>query len=521
MRNVAVGTVPAERWRILLFVGLSLSIGWGIRGNFGHEWGAALPGALAGMAVVLLSQREDWHRRIAYFAMFGAIGWFFGGSMAYMIAIAYTHSGHSPSVLYGFFCLFVIGFLWGAIGGGATALPAFLSRGRLAQFCTPLGVIFLAWWVEAMLEVRFIDSNSAFSRHSPLDWFDTNWVAALLAMLVVFVRAAIRRKLDWAERLILVLSAGWWAGFLLLTVLLRLHMIPGRSDNWAGSIGMTVAFWIYLHRHRLHGVSLAALTTGMIGGLGFAGATLFKLIEVKSGVATNWHSILEQTYGLINGFALAFAIEGLRARAPRVTDDPPAHRWTEAFAVCFVLLAIPYFNLSKEVDDWIAAKTIPPVMYVLTTHAWFDLIYALGAGTFLLLLREHLRRPLPIVPANLIGKGQMLYLALLWWMVIGNFTKAVVAFAPERLVTEGVITVNALLCTLMALLWARTGPQPEAAATPDYAPSIRRTAAVGAAVAVLSMLMCWGIVRALYGDAFAGYAGHHIRFGPNSTSNKN
>src|SRR5258708_7023977 len=110
-------TVFGIRWRVLLLVGLSLSIGWGIRGNFGHEWGAAIPGALAAMAAVLLSQREDWRRRIAYFAMFGAIGWAFGGSLSYMIVIAYTHSGHSASVFYGFACLFVIGFLWGAVGG--------------------------------------------------------------------------------------------------------------------------------------------------------------------------------------------------------------------------------------------------------------------------------------------------------------------------------------------------------------------------------------------------------------------
>jgi len=72
----------------------SLSIGWGIRGNFGHEYGAMIPGALAAMAAVLLSGREDWYRRIAYFAFFGALGWSFGGSISYMQVIAYTHSGH-------------------------------------------------------------------------------------------------------------------------------------------------------------------------------------------------------------------------------------------------------------------------------------------------------------------------------------------------------------------------------------------------------------------------------------------
>jgi hypothetical protein len=531
MPEAGEGTIRADRWRTILFVGISLSIGWGIRGNFGHEWGAALPGALAAMAVALLSQREDWRRRIAYFALFGAIGWYFGGSMAYMILIAFTHSGDSPSVLYGFACLFVVGLLWAAIGGGLTALPAFLSRERLEQFCIPFGTIFLAWWLEAFLENRFIDTIPAFSKHSPLDWFDSNWISALLAILVVLVRAGIRRRIDWAERLILVLSAGWWAGFLLLTVLLHLYMIPGRSGNWSGSLGMTIAFWIFLRRHNLNGVLLASLITGIIGGLGFAGATLLKLIELKSGAATNWHSILEQTYGLFNGIGLAIAFHQFRFSAPNFTDDPPANRRAEAFAVCFVLIALPYFNIGKEVNDWIKAKTIPPILHSISTHAWFDLFFAMGVCTFLLLLREHMRRPLPIVPASWLGKGQLLYLALLWCMVIGNFTKAVVAFAPERLVTEGPITLNALLCTLMVLLWARQTPQrtsepiPELIAdssvgvVPDYGPSIRRTAALGTAVAVLSILLCWGSVRTLYGNTFAGYAGHHIRFGPHATSN--
>src|SRR5438093_6345098 len=132
----------------VLWVGLSLSIGWGIRGNFGHEYGAMIPGALAAMAVVLLSARADWWRRVAYFGFFGALGWSFGGSISYMQVIGYTHSGHSPSVAYGFACLFVIGFLWAAIGGAGTALPALLDRDRLTEFFIPLSVVFAAWWIQ-------------------------------------------------------------------------------------------------------------------------------------------------------------------------------------------------------------------------------------------------------------------------------------------------------------------------------------------------------------------------------------
>jgi hypothetical protein len=129
----------------ILFVALALSIGWGVRGNWGHEYGAMIPGALAAMAAVLVSGREDWYRRIPFFAFFGAVGWSFGGSISYMHVIAYTHSGHALTVVYGFACLFLTGFLWAAIGGAGTALPAFLSRQQLTELLIPISTVFAAW----------------------------------------------------------------------------------------------------------------------------------------------------------------------------------------------------------------------------------------------------------------------------------------------------------------------------------------------------------------------------------------
>jgi hypothetical protein len=135
------GGNPLRAPLALLLAGLSLSIGWGIRGNLGHERGAMIPGALAAIAVCLLSNREDWRERVAYFALFGALGWGLGGSMSYMQVIAYAHSGHAPSQYYGFFALFLIGFLWAALGGAGTALPAVLDRRDLCDLFRPLCVV--------------------------------------------------------------------------------------------------------------------------------------------------------------------------------------------------------------------------------------------------------------------------------------------------------------------------------------------------------------------------------------------
>lgn len=496
-----------------LVTALSLSIGWGIRGNFGHEFGAMIAGALAGMAVALFAGRDDWHRRVAYFALFGAIGWGFGGSQSYMQVLAYTHSGDSVSVLYGFACLFVLGFLWAAFGGAGTALPACLDRERLTGLVAPMSVVFVAWivedlWLESWLE----------GRGYRLNWFDTDWLCVLVALVAALGWAVVRRRVEPGTSLILHMALGWWAGFLVLVVGLGLRMTPPRGDNWAGCLGMFAGLLIYCGREGLADVALASLVTGFLGGIGFAGAVMLKLVEVTSGLQTNWHSIYEQTAGLFHGLALAAAMAILARRRPRVVDDPPVRRWTEVYAVGFVLLGITYLNMRKSPRTWIKDNGFAPVLYGLPLTTWFDLGYAALAVAVLAPLVRHLRRPVPIVPASWVGKGQLLYLAFLWWIVVGNFERVLPSLAAQRLVTEGVIHLNACACTLLVLLGAgaRRAAIDETRTEPARR-TIGRAVLVGGLATVAAIGLDWGIVRAIYGDRFAGHANLHIRFGPRST----
>ena len=129
--------VPSIAWPLLLLTGLSVSIGWGVRGQFGHEYGAALAGALGGMTVALLGGRQDWLPRIPYFAFLGAVGFAFGGAMSYMKTVAYIHSSDSATVLYGFACLFLLGGLWAAPAGAGLGLAACLDREQLTRLFIP------------------------------------------------------------------------------------------------------------------------------------------------------------------------------------------------------------------------------------------------------------------------------------------------------------------------------------------------------------------------------------------------
>jgi hypothetical protein len=300
-------------------------------------------------------------------------------------------------------------------------------------------------------------------------------------------------------------------------------MTPPRGDNWAGAAGMTAGAFVFLLRNGLAGVARAGLVTGFFGGAGFALATFFKLVEVKyvpdllgrlfgpSGWQTNWHSILEQTYGLFNGVGIGVAMHSLSGRAPPVSDEPRVRRWTEVAAVGFVLLLLTYVNLVKNVSTWVEQHAVPAELYGVPSRVWFDGAYAVLAAAVLAVLIRHVREPLAVVPTDPLGKAQLLYLVLLWWVVIGNLMRAIPPFRPERLVTEGVIHLNAVCCTVLVLLWPRPVAAKSSAAWPLSGVATAGLLALSAVTAVAFVG-----TRAMYGDQFIGHAGYHTRFGPDA-----
>lgn len=655
-------------WAIIV-VALSLSIGWGIRGNYGHETGAMLPGALAALAVCLLSGREDWQRRAVYFAFFGALGWAFGGSISYMQVIGYTHSGQEESQLYGFYGLFAIGFLWAALGGAGTSLPAFLGTKRLGDLVSSFVPLFVVWCGLYVLEdtpipemvkqkvEQFVSPKDAsaadavekttaaraagaerpkMERHEhPLYWLDSDWIPASVMLATICLVDLFRRRfrradvlvllgglgatagfgaqfglvragyadlvydhlvrvqgdptrfppyllisnwpqilLDHTEfagvlaglilgfalyfalfgefgrglRLYLYLAVGWLVGFLGLAVLGGIHMTPPRGDDWAGVAGMTLFAWLYFLRARWHSALLASIVCGAIGGVGFSAAAWLKLWLLSNGnpaivsdpaildawrhfQRANWHSFLEQTYGFINGIGVAVAMALLVARAPVVRSDPesPPRRRPEVFALFFVLPVLLYVNMVKNVNDWTAdaggRQALPSVMKApllgsieLNAWTWFTLLFWFVAAAFTLAAILHRRRPLPLLPESRLGRGEWLYLVLLWSFVLGNWAKALVHFNEQRLLTEGVVTLNAALATVLLLWTATTRETVRILENPRFGLWIPASLVVAGLLAYFVPIGQTRHVRHIYGDAFAGHSGRAgqpvLRFGP-------
>ncbi len=681
-------------WTTVLLAAVSLSIGWGIRGNFGHEYGAMLPGGLTAIAVCLMSGRADWRARVTYFGMFGALGWAFGGSISYMQVVGYTHSGHAASQYYGFFCLFVIGFLWGGMGGAGTAFPAVADRERLTELFRPICWVFGFWLVCNLTIFPLIEQwESAYaetwSRHeSPLYWFDADWIQAFTALIALFLfdiwddrlrnvsrwrgiglgalaaaavaavlavrvcaspgaavmlfaalccvaalgsfavrpvlgafalagallgwvlqwllgalgllpalaGVVLRREgdLDMARRfaetegipyeaaldsfvinwpqffldvpqhlgwmlgivatvclyfamygrfkagssLLAHMAAGWFISFLVFPTLLGVRMTPPRADDWAGILGLFAGAMLWLCRQRMFGVVFAAVVSGTVGGLGFSGASCIKLLMVAPGnpartgdetavaawahwQSANWHSFLEQTYGFINGIGIALALGLLATRAGRLRDEQRQRKWTEVFAAAFVLLLLTFLNIFKNVRQWREHGAVPDAMaapwfksFTLPAEGWFVLMWGLMSLAGLYVLMQHRKRPIAAIPENWLGKGQLFYLVLLWIMVIANFERALPAFTAQRILTEGTIFVNAILASVMVLLWpVRLAVEPPTRGRDSWGPEFGWAAAGLAAALLVAGALMPAAVRGVYGDAHAGHSGANYRFG--------
>ena len=637
----------------LFLIALSLSIGWGIRGNFGHESGAMIAGVLASLAVCLLSGREDWHRRAAFFAFFGGIGWGFGGSISYMYPISFLGCEEWSTALYGFYATFLVGFLWAGLGGMGTALPAVMSRDRINAFMAPAAFVLLVMtashlWIHPWLADHLVIPGADLSdgtwgrHHNPLYWYDADWFPAVAALVAVCLYDLINRRFrdgywllllmilgglggwlvysflsdqgllstlgEWLvvplgdadainpatglpfgddaflsnwpnfvhyyphymgplvgvclgavlyffkwgkwrndSAFILYLAGGWLLCFILLPVLGTiplqsvggLRLTPPRSDDWAGIVGVFLGGCIYCYRRGLRAAVHTATLTGMLGGFGFAFVpwlrAFFRLpghpLLNEGGTpafwahyqSANWHSVMEQSHGFCHGIALGIAMLLLARHSSPLQESYPRKRLPEGFAVAFVLLFMTLMNVYKNVEQWTrtgidAVPTMMKAPFFASLNAsadfWFLLIWAIFSLIFIRLMVQHSRQPLSIIPSSWLGRGQLLYLAFLWIMVIANFERALVAFTENRLVTEGIILVNAGLATLLVLTWPKV-KQPTQAAAGSPFPLLTRRLWIRLLPVLLCLLLLMAVsVRLVYKDQpLENPATNHKRWG--------
>ena len=504
-----------------ILAGLAMSLGWGIRGDYGHEAGAMLPGALVVLAILLTAGRADWLARASTLAMLGAIGWAFGGQMSYGIVIGYTGAATLPDVAYGFAALFLIGALWGGVGAGILATGLTWPRERLESFVHPLSVIGGLWllldWT--MLTSRLEDRWA---------FHDTDWVAATSALLVGAAFYLYGRRWRQPGRLIMVLAAGWWLGYGLLTLTFGLRMTPPRSDNWAGCLGLFVALYLYLWREG-NRAALLLIAYGLIaGGAGFAIGDFVQMLGRAGWGPIGRYSALqqldywkwmEQLFGLIMGLGIAFGVRRLLGEGLAPVESAPPGRQLRGFALAILLIVMPWKNFVTNVRVWIERGQLSEHLLGVGPRGWILLIAVMLTAILVMAICRHLKGALPLVPVDPFGRAQLLMLLLAWLFVVGDFTRVV-----SQLQSKGVLAVHvgfwltALLMTLLVIRLHASAPcnlesgQSRDAADPGWRAGRRLLV-----VLLLVPLLIFGLAKLTLATHTEPLPGSHQRFAPDAS----
>ena len=193
-------------WLWLVFPAVAMSLGWGLRGYIGGgPLGAMIPGAMAGISLCLLLNREA---DAALIAAFAAVGIGYGGQMTYGQTVGLSFD--PATYWWGMTGFAVKGSAWGLLGGAV--LGAALSREhyRKVDLIAALGWMVAGTWLgwKFLNEPRLVYFSNRYDKPRPEIWAGMI-LGALLLLLWLSWRAGAR--LPWRFALWGALGGG--AGF--------------------------------------------------------------------------------------------------------------------------------------------------------------------------------------------------------------------------------------------------------------------------------------------------------------------
>lgn len=226
----------------LLIAGMALGTAWAIRGQFGHVQGATWAGAVGTLCIVLLSKRQDWYNKALQATLAGAIGWGIGGIMSYGIVVGYGRGTDFVNVYYGLSMLFVIGSLYGFIGGGLFGLVLSGSAKR------------------------------------PIKW--NRLLPEMITGALILYYFCIE-EFSW-------------------------KMTPPRSEMWAACAGMAIALAWFISRKGYASAMRVAIFSAFGGGFGFAFGNFLQVMGSVSEIHFNFWNVMEYSIGFFGGIGMAY-----------------------------------------------------------------------------------------------------------------------------------------------------------------------------------------------------------------------
>ena len=306
-------------WQPVVFAALAGGMGWGIRGQYGHETGAMIPGLLVSLTLVFLLCPRTTSRQIVRAVAWGTVAMGFGGSMTYGQTVGLTHDasliGNWGALSWGMLGLAIKGGVWIGFAGAFLGMGLSGIRYRSTELLLlMLGLVGAYFLGVALLNGPFDPANKVL----PPLYFSDHWRWEPGAALEP-------RRECWGGLLFALMAAiayaGWW----------RKDRLAPRLALW-GMLGGAVGFPLGQSLAAFHSWNPELLRAGLWSGLA---------------AHINWWNMMETTFGATMGAMLGLGLWLNRRRimpaAYKDTDYlPVVAEWT-LLAVHLALFVVVAF----------------------------------------------------------------------------------------------------------------------------------------------------------------------------------
>ena len=337
----------------MCFAALAGGMGWGIRGQYGHETGAMLAGLLVALVVVYFFAYEfssiDAAKAVALATV--AIG--FGGSMTYGQTLGLTQDtpliGNIAALRWGLIGTFIKGSIWIGFFG------LFLGLGLGGKKYSPIEIILILFVSVFFLYLGIYILNEPFdpeNKKLPFIYFSDDWYWEPGENLKP-------RREQWGG-LVLALS------FLLSYIsIVKKDILARNMTVWgmfAGGIGFTLGQCVQAY----HAWNADIIKNGFL-------SSIYPYI--------NWWNMMEITFGAVFAFIITF---GLWYNRHHISSNDNNNSFQLGFKNELVLLVVHIVALltwnfiSFSTFDWFADRAITmgiiPIVAIIGGRAWPYLI---------------------------------------------------------------------------------------------------------------------------------------------------
>lgn len=298
----------------MLLTAMAAGMGWGIRGQYGHESGAMIAGALTSLTLVMLFVPNVTSLSAARAAAMTTVAIGIGGTMTYGQTVGLTHNkemvGNWTALGWGMLGLAIKGGIWISFAG------AFLGMGLGGKRYRPLEMTLLFVGLFGLLYLGLWLLNSPYdptTKTLPRIYFSASW-----DFEPENVNLKPRREV--------------WGGLLLALIGMVLYCGAIRRDGLAvkmamfGGLGGALGFPGGQSLQAFHSWNADLFNSGALSSM-----TIFRYF--------NWWNMMETTFGLIFGAVLALGL-WLNRRSiaiETVEQDVPLQPTTEVALVCLHL----------------------------------------------------------------------------------------------------------------------------------------------------------------------------------------